>query len=235
MAGAGFSTSATGTARPDLLVEPVPDSEGLAERMNALQREYGARGVQLVAINSNDPHLYPDESYPRMVERAAEDGYRSRTWSTTASGSRGPTGRPARSTCSCSTAPAASATRAGSTTAAAGTGHEPRPARTRSTTCSRAGTSGCRDPTVRLQPRLRLSVEPWRRSRAPPARRPGLDAVDRLAAAGDRSPSRRSSWVVGILLVAEATGAAAALHHHALIEGGAPLALASGRSSSAGS
>ena len=28
-----------------------------------------------VAINANDPHLYPDESYPRMLERAAEDGY----------------------------------------------------------------------------------------------------------------------------------------------------------------
>ena len=51
--------------------------------MNVLQREYGASGVQLVAINSNDPHLYPDESYSRMVERAAEDGYRSRTSSTT--------------------------------------------------------------------------------------------------------------------------------------------------------
>ena len=43
--------------------------------MNALQRDYGPRGVQLIVINSNDPHLYPDESYARMVERAAEDGY----------------------------------------------------------------------------------------------------------------------------------------------------------------
>jgi hypothetical protein len=43
--------------------------------MIALQRDYGPRGVQVLAINSNDPHLYPDESYPRMVERAADDGY----------------------------------------------------------------------------------------------------------------------------------------------------------------
>ena len=43
--------------------------------MNELQREYGPRGVQLVAINSNDPHLYPDERLSRMVERATEDGY----------------------------------------------------------------------------------------------------------------------------------------------------------------
>ena len=43
--------------------------------MNVLQREYGPRGVQLLAINSNDPYLYPDESYPRMVDRATEDAY----------------------------------------------------------------------------------------------------------------------------------------------------------------
>ena len=52
-----------------------PTAKAYAERMNALQREYGPRGVQLVAVNSNDPHLYPDESFARMVERAAEDGY----------------------------------------------------------------------------------------------------------------------------------------------------------------
>lgn len=52
-----------------------PTAKAYGERMNALQHEYGARGVQLLAINSNDPHLYPDESYPRMVERAAEGAY----------------------------------------------------------------------------------------------------------------------------------------------------------------
>jgi peroxiredoxin len=52
-----------------------PTAKAYAERMNALQHDYGARGVQLLAINSNAPHLYPDESYPRMIERAAEDGY----------------------------------------------------------------------------------------------------------------------------------------------------------------
>lgn len=52
-----------------------PTAKAYAERMNALQAEYSPRGVQVVAINSNDPHLYPDESFPRMVERAAEDGY----------------------------------------------------------------------------------------------------------------------------------------------------------------
>jgi len=53
-----------------------PTAKAYGERMNALQAEYGPRGVQLVAINSNDPHLYPDESFPRMIDRAREDGYR---------------------------------------------------------------------------------------------------------------------------------------------------------------
>jgi peroxiredoxin len=52
-----------------------PTAKAYAERLRTLQRDYGARGVQLIAINSNDPHLYPDESYARMVERATEDGY----------------------------------------------------------------------------------------------------------------------------------------------------------------
>jgi peroxiredoxin len=52
-----------------------PTAKAYGERMNGLQRDFGPRGVQLVAINSNDPHLYPDESYSRMVERAGEDGY----------------------------------------------------------------------------------------------------------------------------------------------------------------
>ena len=52
-----------------------PTAKAYAGRMNALQRDYGPRGVQLVAINSNDASLYPEESYPRMIERAAEDGY----------------------------------------------------------------------------------------------------------------------------------------------------------------
>lgn len=52
-----------------------PTAKAYGVRMNAVQREYGPRGVQLLAINSNDPHLYPDEDYPHMVERAEEDGY----------------------------------------------------------------------------------------------------------------------------------------------------------------
>jgi peroxiredoxin len=73
----GFST----LADRDVLVlifssNRCPTAKAYADRMNDLQSEYGPKGVQLVAINSNDPGLYPDESYPRMVERAAEDGFR---------------------------------------------------------------------------------------------------------------------------------------------------------------
>ena len=52
-----------------------PTAKAYAARMNELQGALGPRGVQVVAVNSNDPHLYPDESYPRMVERATEDAY----------------------------------------------------------------------------------------------------------------------------------------------------------------
>jgi peroxiredoxin len=72
----GFSN----LAASDLLVlifssNRCPTAKAYADRMNALQRDYGALGVQVLAINANDPHLYPEESYPRMAERAAEDGY----------------------------------------------------------------------------------------------------------------------------------------------------------------
>jgi peroxiredoxin len=52
-----------------------PTAKAYAGRLNRLQADYASRGVQVLAINSNDPHLYPDESFPKMVERAREDGY----------------------------------------------------------------------------------------------------------------------------------------------------------------
>lgn len=38
-------------------------------------REYAGRGVQFVAINSNDPARYPDDSFDSMSRRAAAKGY----------------------------------------------------------------------------------------------------------------------------------------------------------------
>lgn len=72
----GFSS----LAEKDVLVlifssNRCPTAKAYGARMDALQRDYGTRGVQLLAINSNDPHLYPDESYARMIDRATEDAY----------------------------------------------------------------------------------------------------------------------------------------------------------------
>lgn len=41
-------------------------------RMVSIQRDYEAKGVQLVAINSNDDKAYPEDSFPDMVKRAKE-------------------------------------------------------------------------------------------------------------------------------------------------------------------
>ncbi|HEY7969951.1 MAG TPA: thioredoxin family protein [Candidatus Limnocylindrales bacterium] len=52
-----------------------PTAKAYDGRMNALVREYAARGVAVIAINSNDPHLQPDESYARMVDRASDGAF----------------------------------------------------------------------------------------------------------------------------------------------------------------
>lgn len=44
-------------------------------RMIAIQEAYGGRGAQVVAINSNNPHLSPIDTYEQMVEHAKEFGY----------------------------------------------------------------------------------------------------------------------------------------------------------------
>jgi peroxiredoxin len=45
------------------------------ERLIALQEKYGSRGVQVVAINSNNPYLSPADTYPEMVKKAKNAGY----------------------------------------------------------------------------------------------------------------------------------------------------------------
>jgi hypothetical protein len=52
-----------------------PTAKAYEKRMVALQRDHEQSGVQLLALNSNDPHLYPDESYEQMIERAAAGEY----------------------------------------------------------------------------------------------------------------------------------------------------------------
>jgi peroxiredoxin len=71
--------SATFEDRPVLVLifssNRCPTAKAYAGRMNDLQAHYPAQAVQGVAINSNDPHLYPDESLAGMIQRAREDGY----------------------------------------------------------------------------------------------------------------------------------------------------------------
>lgn len=52
-----------------------PTAKAYASRLRSLAADYGPRGVQVVLLNSNAPHLYPDESLDGMRRRAAEDGY----------------------------------------------------------------------------------------------------------------------------------------------------------------
>ena len=45
------------------------------DRLIAIQRDYRDKGVQLVAINPNDAVNYPDDSFEKMKERAADKDF----------------------------------------------------------------------------------------------------------------------------------------------------------------
>jgi peroxiredoxin len=45
------------------------------DRMVSIQGDYASKGVQLVAINSNDEKAYPEDSFPEMVKRANARGF----------------------------------------------------------------------------------------------------------------------------------------------------------------
>ena len=49
-----------------------PYVQAYEDRLIEIQRDYGDRGVQLVAINSNDDVDYPEDSFENMVKRAKE-------------------------------------------------------------------------------------------------------------------------------------------------------------------
>ena len=44
-------------------------------RMVSIQRDYASRGVQIVAINSNDDTTYPEDSFAEMVKRSKDRGF----------------------------------------------------------------------------------------------------------------------------------------------------------------
>jgi peroxiredoxin len=45
------------------------------DRMVQIQADYADKGVQFIAINANDARKYPDDSFPKMKERAREKGF----------------------------------------------------------------------------------------------------------------------------------------------------------------
>jgi peroxiredoxin len=49
-----------------------PYVKAYEDRMIGIQRDYADRGVQIVAINSNDDKSYPEDSFDQMVIRARE-------------------------------------------------------------------------------------------------------------------------------------------------------------------
>lgn len=52
-----------------------PYVQGWDDRLIAIQRDYGSKGVQLVGINSNETKNYPQDSFDKMVTRAKEKGF----------------------------------------------------------------------------------------------------------------------------------------------------------------
>jgi len=52
-----------------------PYVKAVEDRLIALGRDYGPRGVQFLAVCANDAASYPDDAPARLAERAREKGY----------------------------------------------------------------------------------------------------------------------------------------------------------------
>lgn len=52
-----------------------PYAQAWEDRLIRLQSDYAGRDVQLLAVNSNDPNQYPEDSYEKMKERVEEKGF----------------------------------------------------------------------------------------------------------------------------------------------------------------
>ena len=72
-------TLASFGAKPVLVIifscNHCPYVKAYEDRMVSIQEDYSAKGVQFVAINSNDDKTYPEDSFPNMVERSKEKGF----------------------------------------------------------------------------------------------------------------------------------------------------------------
>lgn len=52
-----------------------PYVQAYEDRLVAIQRDYAGRGVQVIAINSNDDVNYPEDSFEQMTARAQAKGF----------------------------------------------------------------------------------------------------------------------------------------------------------------
>lgn len=52
-----------------------PYVQAYEERIIAIQYDYGHRGVQVIAVNSNDDGAYPEDSFENMIVRAKEKNF----------------------------------------------------------------------------------------------------------------------------------------------------------------
>jgi peroxiredoxin len=51
-----------------------PTVRAYEDRLKDLHERFASQGVQLVAVNSNNPHLSPFDTHAEMVKRATEEG-----------------------------------------------------------------------------------------------------------------------------------------------------------------
>ena len=78
VSGRRMSASDFGTARVLVVVfscNHCPYVQAYEDRMIAFHREYGSKGVRLVAINSNETEHYPEDNFEEMQKRAREKGF----------------------------------------------------------------------------------------------------------------------------------------------------------------
>ena len=52
-----------------------PYAQAYEDRLIQIQKDYAAKGVKLLAVNSNDDVGYPEDSFSNMIKRAKEKGF----------------------------------------------------------------------------------------------------------------------------------------------------------------
>jgi peroxiredoxin len=73
--GKKYSLNSFKTAKAIIIIfscNHCPYVQAYEERIKQIQKDYGDRGVIVVAINSNEDINYPDDSFDNMKKRAAE-------------------------------------------------------------------------------------------------------------------------------------------------------------------